>query len=240
MRIPHGIFDYKREIGGTPYPTDGLLARWTFDNSDLVDTEHSYTLTASGAGTISFESGKIGNCVHFYNKCAYISEANIYDAVKTWGTFSYSFWFKSSTTNDAGYFYGCSYNDNQDANRVSMFGYSSGSRIIGVHGYGTGADADWNMGTGYLADGNWHHYVWTFNNSKVGKLFVDTIQKGGDYTFSQAAGTSINMFSINGRGATPNTYGTAARDRYFDSCYVYNKALTTEEITQLYNGGSGI
>ena len=93
MLRPHGIFDYKIEMGSTPtpsYPTDGLISRWTFDET-LEDDYGSVDLTyiALGAASPTYADGKIGKCIYFAQNGGVYTDA-LHDYLKSYGTFSVS------------------------------------------------------------------------------------------------------------------------------------------------------
>ncbi|MBM4034743.1 MAG: PEP-CTERM sorting domain-containing protein, partial [Planctomycetes bacterium] len=84
-----------------------------------------------------------------------------------------------------------------------------------------------------LADGQWHHVVHTFGGTEGGqKIYIDgTLRASGakansDYDWQ----TSITM-------GFANDGSNNWLDGMLDEVYIYNRALTQTDVTQLYNAG---
>lgn len=81
--------------------------------------------------------------------------------------------------------------------------------------------------------GTWYHFVCQWNGTNI-QLFINTTQQGGDVA-SGAGGTAGGgpYFDISSQGGAVPFSGLA------DEFGVWNKALNSTEIADLYNSGNG-
>ena len=87
-----------------------------------------------------------------------------------------------------------------------------------------------------VTDGNWHHAVATQNGSAQA-LYLDGVSQG---TASGAAGNYTGYWRIGGGtfGGWPN-YGGSYVSGNIDEVGIWNVALTSAQVTTLYNSGAG-
>jgi len=84
-----------------------------------------------------------------------------------------------------------------------------------------------------LTTGQWYHIVYTWSdNDNIHKLYLNGGEPITD-AFTLTPVTNVNNFRI-GR----NDYGSMVGS-YVDEVGVWSRALTADEITELYNGGNG-
>jgi hypothetical protein len=110
----------------------------------------------------------------------------------------------------------------------------SGKARVFMQGNG-GGDVVFS-GTTTVSDDKWHHLVFTFDRDVAARTYVDGVQDGGSVIsqWSSVDMISPNPFRI---GAYNNTDGNpmAFFTGQLDEVRVYNKALSTDEISNLYN-----
>ena len=96
-------------------------------------------------------------------------------------------------------------------------------------------DSSFNWGTINLNDGNWHHYLVTFQSGNTFKLYVDNTYIG----LKTASASSLNTGSGLFIGAA--SYG-AGPQRFFDGLIdevgIWNTVLTSTQVAEIYNGTS--
>jgi hypothetical protein len=96
-------------------------------------------------------------------------------------------------------------------------------------------DSSFNWGTINLNDGNWHHYLVTFESGNTFKLYVDNTYIG----IKTASASSLNTGSGLFIGAA--SYG-AGPQRFFDGLIdevgIWNTVLTSTQVAEIYNGTS--
>ena len=88
-----------------------------------------------------------------------------------------------------------------------------------------------------LDDGNWHHVIATYDGN-VSKIYVDGSISAYRTIGAQVVGNTVSLTVgklINGDG---NDYGYF--DGLIDEVGLWNRALTAEEVTKLYNDGKGL
>jgi len=216
---------------GGGYPTSGLLARWALEDN-LKDSYGSYNLSVSG--TEAYTTGKVGKAFNNNNSgFPYINDASLYSSAWA-GThaFTMSAWFKTTA--------------NGDSILVSR-GANNFKYMIIMATYGSGIDSKFyiarlwmgiqqnaiEVNVPYLDDGNWHFGVYRYSGSILDG-FID-----GDFTTTLSTSMSMNESEFRIGGA--NSSGVSGIwNGAIDQVYIYNRALTNEEIEQLYNNGSGV
>jgi hypothetical protein len=243
MRTYHGIADFKIEVtGSTPatYPTDGLLARWTFD-STLGDSAGGNKTLILKKGAVAYDTGKVGNCL----KCdgddgVYTADASIMTIFQARNTWSVSFWGvedASRTGSGQHYFWACSKNADQSPyTRSQVSSEADGLRINCARFQSSPAIGQYTTSVS-PSPMTWFHHVSVFDGTYLWDYFNGTVNSStaGD---TDNMGTSNNEFGIGYRPqSTNNLFCLIGK---IDSLYVYNRVLTASEVSQLYNGGAGI
>ena len=178
--------------------------------NNLNDSIGSFTLTDNGLD--SYPAGKHGQCV----KIAAGGGNSVFTATDLpWSSaFTVSCWMQSDLA----------------ANPINLISeafdiyieYAPPSSVNGAPGNGLELH-----GSGATAN-QWHVFVLVFDGGTGGKLSLD----GGTYitgTVSSAAGNSGITF-----------LGEATSTAFFDESTFWPRALTQQEATDLWNGGSGL
>jgi len=144
-------------------------------------------------------------------------------------TFTDEFFIKTSrTTNSTWKSYNYSGNDNHG---LMMFYQSTNSILLGMPG------ADYYTGVGF-ADGNWHHLVRTSNRTSGEQIiYIDGVNV---YQNTREAGSLISTNGYYNIGQEMDSPGGSldanqAFEGYIPVVRMYNKVLTSSEVTQNYN-----
>lgn len=85
-----------------------------------------------------------------------------------------------------------------------------------------------------LSTGTWYHAVVTWDGSTV-RWYLNNVTKGTSSGGTYNTGSSANL-RVGKRFADAGS----VFDGVLDIAEYYNRALTTDEITELYNGGAGV
>jgi len=237
---------YQQSVAPTPsYPTDGLLARYTFDDdlTDDYDSMSDLVQGAAGTATWSYNSdtpGSIGKSIKVGSNDegpGYVKnedDASIYNALTGTSSFSISMWGKIDNTSQDLAFLWSFYSGG--TNRLALgFGgpsYKPSGAVDGCFYISLGNVIIDNVD--YRASDAWRHYVYTYDGTTQ-KVYVNNVEKYSTARGSLSSTDHFNYGSVNGSwmiGSNSNGY--------IDLFYHYNKALTTTEITTLYNSGSGV
>jgi hypothetical protein len=235
-------------------PSVGLLGEWTFTNGQLLDAFNTYPAVAQpGAVTTSDRFGNT-NCAYDLPPAAFLTFGDVFDG-NTNGTnnFSFSYWVKFDQINNtyrymlgkAGFPTLCGADARQFAflidgsNRVEaiLFGALTGGHIR-------------YASSGTISANQWIHIAFVVNVSQLissnlagmkiyinGALQTTTITEtsGGGLSGNGMDNGTAEMSAARYAGPGGVQCGTTQyMDGQFDDLRVYNRQLTQQEVTQLY------
>jgi len=202
------------------------IAHYLF-NDDATDEISGYDFTTVSGAT--YNTGKINNAIYFdgIDDYAQITDDGTLDLNSD---FSISFWMRSATSGS---------NDSMiekwqstGARNFVIFQGSSGVLIAQVSD-GTAVNI---IGSTDLSDDAWHHVV--FVRDRTGdnqlKLYVDNSSDATPVTDGRGTITNNAVVAVGRR-----SNGTQHWQGYIDDLRFYDKALSTEEISAIYNSDSG-
>jgi hypothetical protein len=220
---------------------DNIRAAYKFDNGAITtdSSGNGYTLTNTNtvAGTAS---GKIGYGTDYgttnTNKSLSVANNMTIDG----GAMSMSLWVKVRTelsTNGQRYTfiiqesaasdvkYEIYYEQRSDGNgiRLAFNRQSFFSYVFYKENY--------ELGTS-----NWYHLVLTYNGSNTLTAYINGTSQGTKATETNTASGMSDYVSI-GYDVLSNNYWSPV---YMDEVYIWNKELSSTEVTALYNSGNGL
>lgn len=244
--VTRQIFGFKKNTADL---LTGLVAYYLFENN-ITDSVSSMNGTNSGG---SYISGKSGNCINFSSSPQYVAVPDNNNISFTSGggidvPFSISLWvlFTSYSTNTnfilskVGYY--TTGNDEWEVQfeggsvRVRKFDRNSNSRSV-YQGVQT-------IVSSMPSSNVWYHLVITDNGSKTNagmKVYVNGLAiavsslNAGVYT-GMNNGTNQLVMGIDSWGASPNRQLRGSLD---EVAIWKNRALGQDEVTALYNAGTG-
>ncbi len=199
----------------------GITYYYTLDGSLAVDSLNKLNLTKNG-GITTGVSGILSSAFEFDGTTGFLSGIN--GAILNTTGYTVNMWIKN-TGSDAGMgflsdqnggnYWGFSYGENCGAGNFGL--YDEGANVC----YAT-----------TFAPTNWYMITTTYDGTNV-RIYIDGTNVGN------TTGT------INGAGLSPtfskrNTLDDSYFDGIIDEIGIWGRNLNTSEITQLYNGGSGI
>ena len=244
MRTYHGIVDFRQPVisAGATYPTDGLIARYLFEDNfnDNYGSNNNWTPFHAPSSWI-YSTGKIGkaydtnttNYDDWSKPMQNNTDASINNLPGT-NNFSVSAWCKITNTNQELCFYVGWYNEGNQRFYPIAFGGASDKPSGSSNGcFAINRGGGW-LTNGYyntdMRDNNWHHYAITYSSGAI-KGYIDNILRvDSSYTL-----LSSSYALIGGIRA-----GSWCANGKIDLLYYYGKTLSTDEISQLYNGGAGV
>lgn len=208
--------------------TDNLISYWKLDGNS-TDSVGSNNGSDTGI-TYSVGNGKINQGAGFNGTTSKIEGSSITISSSA----SISCWFKTSSTPS-------------NAN-PQLFGFINGAaqRLIFFISDGTGKINCWwrdnngNMASiqtsGNYNDGNWHFLVATATSGSPSTLilYIDGSAYGSPST-ATFTGVFTGCVMRMGTFSGTSEYYTGA----VDECGYWSRALSSTEVTQLYNGGNG-
>lgn len=217
----------------TPNPSpsgllNGPISYWKMDETGGTTAANavSATFNATLGSSNSFSAGKINNGLNNPGTSAgatvTYSAASALDMTGN-KPMAVSYWLKvSSITKPARLF-----------ETVSCGGWGTeytqtgALSIITFCGYGTNQNVSWPAGT-VTADNQWHHYLVSFDG-QTATLYKDGVSLAGK-PFAPGWVSSARTLMIGGDASYP-LYGS------IDEVGVWNRALTTKEVSDLYSAG---
>ena len=235
----HGIIS---SSGGLPPSTllTNLYAVYKAE-SNANDSLGAYNGTAQGG--LTYSTGKSGNAFTFNGTNAYVSLPD--DSLNFTNKFSYSFWSKSNNTTDYGVVVG-----NMQSSR-SPFGFFHGYEVSLESGKvyfflrsGINTQVS-HYSTNVVNNGNWNHIVVTYdptNTTTGAKIYVNgtvDIQADTLGTSNPIGYTSPMKACIGARNHSGSLVNLLPSGTNIDELNVWNKELTSTEVTDLYNVGAG-
>lgn len=208
--------------------TNGLVAYWPMEENDadtnvVTDTVGGHTLYASRNTADLHASGVFGGAFLFDRTLP--DQLSTTDWMPSTGADSWTvaFWWKSPDGGEWDVFTSWGQMDwNSWGHAVGLF-----TRSYGVNNFCVQDQHDTYWTSTEESDGNWHHLVATLDGStRAVNLYVDGVC-GASGTLTCLDVTGPPTFSIGGG------YGGSA-DGLLDDFRVYNRALSAEEVEELY------
>jgi hypothetical protein len=175
---------------------------------------------------VTYGVGKTNKCIIF-NGASYVTELPIIP----YEDFSVSFWFKSTTTSSGVLF---SQRNTGSGNQIIEISFFSNKVYSRLRGTGGGGLITLNSTTN-LNDGNWHHFVMTFNKTTgTQKNYVDgTLNGTATYT-----GGTFASFNRGAMGVDAYNLSSGLYTGSLDSVGVFLTELNSTEVTNIYNAGN--
>ena len=220
------------------WPLDGPVTNWntntTADLSGNGNTGQLVSMSTSSSPT----AGKIGQALKFDGSSSYIS-AGVITALSGLQKATMSAWQYYTPTSDESLFMGTSGTDNSDRYRWTINWFSND----GIYCTAENGSVAYNGGP-YIGTVGWHHVVAVFDGSQVleyqrCQIYVDGVALAmehgqGSLATSLASGGNEKPFEIGRSFADPEMYGYGLSD----DVRIYNRALSAQEVQQLYHQGA--
>lgn len=219
--------------------TDNIVAYYKLDETSgttAYDALENYNGTNNGA-TVN-QAGKIGKAYDFDGVTDYVSSA----APISFGAFSISAWVKADNLNNFRTVYGGRYNSSGNP-LVQLRFYNSkiGIEMRSNTNSGTGTGYLNTYGSTTLSTGTWYYVILTYDDSGAVKIYLDgdTSTPEVSTTYSGGTWSNINEWHI---GDGPGLLGSDENffDGTIDEVGVWNRALSSTEVAELYNSGTGL
>jgi hypothetical protein len=216
-------------------PTNGLVGWWPFNGNANDESGNGNNGTKYGATMTNDRNGFPNSAYYFNGSAQYITVPAI-QSLNNATDATFSLWAKVNGNNGW---------TNNNGGRAQYFLSRDGdfqSTFFGIYfeqGNNTFVIRR-NNGTGYNLNSvslypfphtEWYHIVFSIGNGTM-KLYVDGILKSST-GFTGNLGSSNSVINF---GKLPVGGYEYYLNGYLDDIAIYNRALTQEEVTQLYNG----
>lgn len=242
------IYFQNIEVLSLDYPTQNLIAYWSYDNSTAQSSVSSYNFTFDG-GTPNYISGKYNLSLNLTSGKRFRLTQNLWNVKTNPLSYSVSFWVKpnqlantgqetvllGSCFGNMGFFFTlCNI---APANFGDVF-----NQHVNFWLGTTGDDSYKNVLVPFVTTtGIWYHITGTYNlATQTAKLYINGNLVGT--TTNVLNNNCINNgwtgFCLNGSptGTTGSEYG---KDYDFDMVGIWTKTLNDQEIQTLYNNYIG-
>jgi len=225
------------QLAQVPSLDNGLVAHYTFDDGTATDSSgnnNNGTLQGGptpvagnvGSGALSFDGGD-----DYIN----IPDSSVFDSLEGSSGATVAFWVKNN--NQLAQFV------NRDSGINGRFLTISGSSFFTMStawrygGSGTGGSAltiNCNAATCPIPLGQWTHIVVMYNDP-TSYVYINGVQKATTNGTGGALNTNISTPLKIGTNHLLSAFASAT----MDDIRVYNRALTADEVGQLYSLGGG-
>jgi hypothetical protein len=238
-----GVYGALSDIKSHPTLNTGLRTYYPMDEkTGTIITDVLGINNGNNTGVIYLPNGKIEGAYNYTSapSTSKLPTSNL--VVGTTTATSIGFWIRTTSTENKqiiGNYNGGGYVDGEWEIRMNDVAYGSGSILIGTNVNGTSNQISFNSG---LNDGNWHYVLIVVNSSESSpnkfKLYKDNVE------ITTKSGTQSISGNIFGLSQNIHLASTAVPDDYInitlDELGIWNRPLTTSEITDLYNSGAGL
>lgn len=218
-------------------PTSGLVGWWPFNGNAIDESINTNDGTVNGA-TLTADRFGNANKAYSFNGTNNFIKINNGLISNTFGSFSFSFWFKTNTTNigtimsDRGssnwaYKYSVQINNNNNIGKCAIANHDGASLSNFV-----------SSSQSSLNQNNWVHCIGVLNSSSlVLSIYINGILS------SQTSSINPNAWNVNTTSTYIGKWISPFGDYHLyngiiDDIGIWNRALTQQEITALYNGAN--
>jgi hypothetical protein len=224
---------YNADSVGSSSLKTSLVAAY---NGESNTNDSFGTNNGTAVGGLTYTTGKIGNAFQFNGSNAYVSIPNTTNQLNFTGDFSISLWVNYNTTAasievfltnmKAGGSFGSGYAFYTDTTKMYFGLYSQSVN----NSFGIPFSPSINT---------WYHIVATRKRSTDTKIYINGALQSGTYSYNNPtldptyqSGQEYNI----GVYILPQRYFSNIR---IDAVNIWQKELTSTEVTELYNSGNG-
>jgi len=215
----YGYEGKEQEMGFGEIPTDGLVSYYALEGGAYDDGVGNQGVVANATLT----TGKIRDAYRFDGYADYVI-VNDSGSLDLTGSITLSAWVNPVEATQ-GYIV-CKYG----AYMIQFRGDSSNTTQAGIWVGGSWITLATSSAIPY---NTWSHVVFTYNQSRA-RIYINGVLTGSG-TNTSSIDTNNNPFII---GARNSTYRSRDFNGSIDEVGIWNRALTQDEVTQLYNYGA--
>lgn len=224
-------FEFKKLRGSSTISIDINNISYCYDfDGNVLDSISGHHGTINNG--VTFSTGKIGSeCADFDGASNTRINLGTLD-VPNVNEFSVSVWFNCRSINDDRIISKASSANISD----HIFAMILSSNVVGIRmsagGFGTGSQL---LGTTNINTNIWYHMIMWYNGTLY-KIYLNGVEEASASKSGSVPTSNIIYTAI---GNQPSGGDNYAFDGLIDQLVFWNKALTVQEISDLYNGGIG-
>ncbi len=210
---------------------DGLVEHWAFDGdyAAALDDSNDGVLALTGTGSATFVTGKFGDAVDLENSVGNQAAINVGDPAEfafEGGSMSISAWYTTESlyTNWqalASQSEGGNWRIARHSSSDTNFKYSVG----GPANVASNIDQQ---------DGSWHHVAVTHESGGDITMYIDGVEAAAQPEWVLGNGNGLSM-QIGGNSQAAGR----GWDGMIDDVAIWDRALTPDEVTSIWNDGTG-
>jgi hypothetical protein len=206
-------------------PTNGLVGWWPFNGNANDESGNNNNGTVNGASLTSDRFGNVAKAYSFDGVNDYIlcspNQVNL-----NGNSFSWSLWLKNNSLSIGALYIA---QGTTNSNNGFHLGFTSNS-IFRFGFYNNDLDAN----TSNTDLNNWFFYAGTYDAStNQRKLYINGVLNSSDIAFADYIGNGALYFG--GTFSNTNGWAQSSVNGKLDDIGIWNRALTQQEITDLYN-----
>jgi len=212
---------------------DGMLGYWNFDahdvNGNTIFDKSRHNDNGTNNGGTSWANGVLNEAWDFDGNTDYVSLANtnLNALFSQTSAFSIAFWYKQDVVeavNMMGYY---------DAPRYFQIYMNANGSVFGRIGQGSGGSlvTITSATTGNNNPNNWYHLVYTYDGVQNTRLYLNAVSRASSATQPSEFSSAQNIYV----GALNHPTVKGNFDGKMDDVRIYNRVLTGNEISTLYN-----
>ena len=211
-------------------PTAGLLSWWPFNGNANDESGNNNNGTVNGAALTTDLNG-VNNKAYSFNGSSDFIQTNLVGPIGN-SSRSVSYWMNSSSNQQ--YMTVLGYGDNVTASKDFHIWHNWGCDGVGINIINTATTYTYGS-----LNNNWKHFVFVFDNSISTSIANVKVYMNGVLLNNTCA--TVGSGNINTSGNVPITIGKLGVNSYYfngklDDIGIWSRALTQQEITDLYNG----
>lgn len=218
---------------------DNLVSYWKCDESsgNLADAHGSNTLTNNN--TVAFGTGKINNGADLERGSSHYFSVGDNASLSITSDLSISMWLKVESAPGGVWGLVSKWGDDAPQRGYGLY-YFTGTKIRWLTADTTSASARTLEWTSDLGTGTWKHLVLSYDASgSTAACYVDGSSLGAPSGTAYASLADNTANFLLGHFDDNTGYGQFY-DGMMDEVGIWNKELSSAEVTQLYNAGAGL
>ncbi len=218
----------------------GLVGYWSFEDAtgtkatDFSGNGNTGTLTNGPA----WIAGKVGKAVSFDGSNDYVTVPNSSSLALGTGDFNVSMWLKTTTSASSFLLNKYINGEGQFAILINFAGYGGSGGKVTFYTYKSGSEV-YRPSSIAVNDGLWHHLSFVRTGTTL-NIYIDGVLSNG----TQTGSTALDVTSTGALGIGYNGYDSPDDSGYtngtLDDIRIYSRALSTTEISNLYNRSNKI
>jgi hypothetical protein len=204
-------------------PTNGLVGWWPFNGNAQDESGNNNNGTVNGATLTADRFGNANNAYSFDDASDYILNSTVFTSVTD--SFTISFWINCDTFTNTPNIHPETNAIGSNWNAFLFHTYTNGAAYCGINTNSTGRFV---LPSNTFLTHQWFNVVFTYVNG-VAKLYLNgsIIASNSNMDLPTTAWNGFNIGYNNGGRATLGIV---------DDIGIWNRALTQQEISDLYNG----